>query len=66
MTKLQKAALARVPFTYDTVEDFWNGSHFWTAEKCLKLLCESHERLRMELEGVEKMLSEEPQDEPEA
>jgi len=53
MTPLEKRAMARTPMTYDTVESFWNGSRSGTAEQCLKALCESHERLRAELEGSE-------------
>ena len=53
MTNLEKRALARVPLSYETVESFWDGSRSGTAEQCLKALCESHERLRAELEGSE-------------
>ena len=53
MTTLEKRALARPPLSYETVESFWDGSRSGTAEQCLKALCESHERLRAELEGSE-------------
>ena len=60
MHELKRKALATVPLTFATVEDFWDGSRSGTAEQCLKALCVSHERLRAELEGAEIMLFEEP------
>lgn len=58
MTKLQHAALAHLPLSRETVESFYDGSRAGTAEKCLRALCESHERLRAELEGLDVMLRE--------
>jgi len=58
MTPLQRKALACSPLTRETVESFYDGSHAGTAEQCLKALCASHERLRMELEGAEVLLAE--------
>lgn len=57
MNQLQRRALARLPFKVATVEAFYNDVYGGeTARRCLKALCESHERLRMELEGAELLL----------
>jgi hypothetical protein len=53
MTPLQSRALGRLPLSEATVESFYDGTRSGTAEQCLKALCESHERLRAELEGAE-------------
>jgi hypothetical protein len=52
MTKLEKNALGRVPLEREPVELIYRGA---TDEKdigILRRLCESHERLRMELDGL--------------
>jgi hypothetical protein len=46
-------ALGRLPFTKETVESFYDGTHSGTVLECLRALCESHERLRAELQGAE-------------
>lgn len=58
MTLLQRNALASVPLTEATVQSFYDGSRSGTAEQCLRALCESHERLRAELQGAELLLAE--------
>lgn len=58
MSKLQQRALGRVALSKETVESFYDGSRSGTAEQCLKALCESHERLRAELEGADLLLDE--------
>ncbi len=55
MTILEKAALASLPLSYATVESFYDGSRSGTAEQCLKALCVSHERQRMDQEGLETL-----------
>lgn len=52
MTNLEKRAMARPPLSYETVESIWDGSGP-IAARFVKALCESHERLRAELEGSE-------------
>ena len=58
MTNLQRAALGRLPLTEATVASFYDGTHAGSAAQCLKALCESHERLRAELEGMEVILAD--------
>lgn len=58
MNQLTSRALATVPLTAETVQSFYDGTRSGTAEQCLKALCESHERLRAELEGSEIMRSD--------
>lgn len=58
MTKLQRKALTTYPLSKETVESFYDGSHSGTEKQCLRALCESHERLRAEVEGAEILLSE--------
>ncbi len=53
MTRLTRNALARLPLTKEAVESFYDGTRSGTAEECLHALCESHERLRAELQGAE-------------
>lgn len=45
--------------TAATVESLYDGTHSGTPEQCLRALCESHERLRAELQGAEALLYEE-------
>ena len=56
MNQLQQRSLANVPLTEETVLSFYDGSHSGTEKQCLRALCESHERLRAELQGAEVML----------
>ncbi len=56
--ELNRRALANVPLTKETVQSFWDGTRSGTPEQCLLALCISHERLRMELAGAEKLLAE--------
>jgi hypothetical protein len=58
MNKLRRNALARVALTDETVQSFYDGSHSGTEKQCLRALCESHERLRTELQGAEILLAE--------
>ncbi len=55
MTRLTRNALLRLPLSVETVESFYDGTRSGTAEECLRALCESHERLRAELDGTELM-----------
>lgn len=50
MTELEKRALVRPPLSYEAVESVWLNS----GKEVMKL-CESHERLRAELEGSESL-----------
>lgn len=58
MNHLQQRALATVPLSQETVEDFYTGQRSGTADQCLKALCISHERLRAELQGAMALLEE--------
>ena len=58
MNQLQRRALARVALSKETVQSFYDGTRSGTAEQCLAALCESHERLRAELEGAEALLAD--------
>lgn len=51
MSTLKDAAMARVPLSPEEVEKHWR-SHGLVIE----VLCESHERLRMELEAAQLLL----------
>ena len=51
MSKLQEAAMARVPLSPEEVEKHWL-SHGLVIE----VLCESHERLRMERDAAKALL----------
>ena len=52
MTNLQKNALSRDVLTATRVEELYRGSRWrWERE-----LCESHERLRMELDKVRALI----------
>jgi len=51
MSKLQEAAMARVPLSPEEVEKHWR-SHGLVIE----VLCESHERLRMERDAAVTLL----------
>ena len=57
MTPLTRAALATVPLKPDVVQHLHDCAHS-IATSSVKALCVSHERLRMELEGAEKLLAE--------
>jgi hypothetical protein len=46
-----------VPLTVEAVENIYSQRRS-IHEQCLKALCESHERLRAELEGMEVLLRE--------
>jgi hypothetical protein len=58
--QIQSNALACVALSKGTVESFYDGSHSATPKQCLHALCESHERLRAELQGAESLLAETP------
>ena len=58
MTDLERRALASLPLPRETVEAFFDGSRAGTAAQGLRALCVSHERLRVQLEGVESILGE--------
>jgi hypothetical protein len=59
MTRLHRMALMRLPLSKETVEYFYeNTSLSGKSSECIKTLCESHERLRSELEGAELLLEE--------
>lgn len=62
MDELTRRALARVPMTESAIRDIYGDTngHFYTesAGEVVRALCESHERLRYELEGAEKLLRE--------
>lgn len=58
MTDLQRRSLRYVPLTKETVQSFYDGTHSGTEKECLRALCESHERLRAELEGAEILLAD--------
>ena len=58
MSKLSQRCLGYVPLTVETVESFYDGTRSASAERCLLALCESHERLRAELQGAEILLEE--------
>jgi hypothetical protein len=51
VNQLRRRAMAMLPLTEGTVLSFYEGLHSWTVKQCLKALCESHERLRTELQG---------------
>lgn len=59
---LQTECLKRVPLTVDSVELFFqqrNTNFTGDLRNIVTALCLSHERLRAELEGATKLLSEE-------
>lgn len=63
MTTLRRRALARLPLSEADVEALYavrDIAHFahGSAIDAVRLLCESHERLRAELAGAEAMLAE--------
>ena len=59
MTKLEQAALTTIPLFAAVVEEMYGDCRFdITKRECIKALCESHERLRMELAGAEKIIAE--------
>ena len=63
MTKLQRKALAITPLTEDKIEEIYNNhsginGSISGLSKFVQKLCESHERLRMELQGAEKLLAD--------
>ena len=60
MTKLQQAAMTAEVMRREEVEAIYSGWSYWTLRRAfaaLAAVCESHERLRMELEGAEKLLA---------
>ena len=57
MTKLQELALATLPLPVEFVEEIYSGGNLVSGIR-LQHLCESHERLRAELEGAEMLLAE--------
>lgn len=58
MTDLQRKALASLPMEPGRVETLYAGAFGGVAEKAIKNLCVSHERLRAELLGAETLLAE--------
>lgn len=56
MNQLQRRALAVLPLSEETVLSFYDGSRY--GGHCLHALCESHERLRAELQGAEILMEE--------
>lgn len=57
MTDLQRKALASLPMETNRVETLYAGVFGGVAEKAIKNLCVSHERLRAELLGAETLLA---------
>ena len=58
MTILEQRSLATVPLTKEYIESIWsdrNTAHVEDLQTFVRQLCLSHERLRMELEGLEVM-----------
>jgi len=57
MDRLTRNALARTPLEPEQVKAMyaWDGFH---GETAVRRLCESHERLRMELEGATRAAEE--------
>jgi hypothetical protein len=60
MTRLQELALATLPISEKDVEAFYNGQKPWN-DRTFKSLCESHERLRAELQGCEALIQDDRQ-----
>lgn len=58
MTKLEKAALGVIPLGTDVVEGYYEGRLPWSNWASVKSLCESHERLRAELDGAVLLVAE--------
>lgn len=64
MTDLTRRALGRVPLTEQEVADWYEWAKAWASRDsagsraAVKVLCESHERLRVELQGAELLLEE--------
>ena len=66
MTELQRRALARVALSEAEIETAYqeykptdSGKHRLRFQHIIRALCESHERLRAELQGAETLLEEE-------
>ncbi len=57
MPDLQQRALAITPLSVRVVQNIYSGAYS-SAPQCLIALCESHERLRAELQGAEILLNE--------
>lgn len=57
MTKLEQAALTTTPLPAAIVEDIYTGAQLGMVAQ-IRGLCESHERLRAELLGAEKIIAE--------
>ncbi len=61
MTRLQREALKTLPISESDVERMYAEFPKWTLSNlqlAIRSLCRSHERLRMELAGMEVLLSE--------
>lgn len=65
MTELQRKALARLALTVEQVEAVYAEYRPTSPQGerlaiflAIRMLCESHERLRMELQGAEELLNE--------
>lgn len=59
MTLLQREALKRTPLTSERIASIYRSSKKYPfPDMMIRDLCLSHERLRMELEGAEKLLAE--------
>lgn len=57
-SNLKHMALGRVAMTEKTVEDIYTGRSSGSERQQLRALCESHERLRAELQGAEILLEQ--------
>jgi hypothetical protein len=58
IAKLRRRALENdVLLTRETIESFYDGSRSGTTEQCLLAVCESHERLRLELQNLRRSLA---------
>jgi len=61
MRKLDQAALGMIPLSKEAVNYLYEldfESNLWANARKFKTLCESHERLRMELEGTIALLAD--------
>lgn len=61
MTDLQKAAMAFAAMSREDVENLYGVCWDWPppVQQLVLRLCESHERLRMDLEGAEAVIRQE-------
>lgn len=62
MTKLQERSLGRVPLAIDDVEKYYLGQKQGNLHGHIATLCESHERLRTELQGAEILINDTEQE----